>query len=91
MSSVATFLDRASLELAMHEMLDQPPFSPSKCALAHIILALGAHILGSEGHGDIPKGSAYDPLDLFSASLKLKPQIMEKDFSVRNFQASLIL
>ena len=76
----------------MHKMLDQPPsFSPSKCTLAHIVLALGAHILGSDGRRDRPKGSAYDPMVQFTAAMKLKLQLLEQKYSLRNFQVCLIL
>ena len=92
--SVATFLDRASLEPAMQEILNQSPSSPPKRALAHIVLAIGTHILGSESREssrELPKSCAYDPLVQFSAAIKLKSQILEQSFSVRNFQASITL
>ncbi len=89
MPRISTLIEQSSLEAAVLELLDQSPFSPPAHALAHTILALGAHILGSENPQDISGGSNHDPLVHFHAALSLKPQIQGKDFSTRDFQASL--
>lgn len=85
---ISTFIERASLEAAVLELLDQSPFSLPAHALAHIILALGAHILASGNPQDTSGDFHHDPLVYFHVGLKLKPQIQGKYFSTRDFQAS---
>jgi hypothetical protein len=88
---VSTFLDRALLESAVQEISYQPSHPSPKRALAHMVIALGVHIIGSEDRRKLPEGPTYNPLVQFNAALKLKPLHLEKSFSVRDFQASLIL
>ncbi|KAH7407977.1 hypothetical protein BKA64DRAFT_706378 [Cadophora sp. MPI-SDFR-AT-0126] len=89
---ISTFLDEASLEFIMRETLDRTTSCPSKRALAHITLALGTHIIRSDGIQDLLKESGYQPLTQFKAALELKVQIQrEKHFSVLNFQFLMTL
>ena len=72
----------------MSEIVEQIPFPPPERALFHIILALGSHILLAQGHHDKLEHLGYDPRTQFCEALKLRPQILESKFSVRNFQVS---
>ncbi|OIW27030.1 hypothetical protein CONLIGDRAFT_672464 [Coniochaeta ligniaria NRRL 30616] len=85
-SSMPLLLDVASLESVMHDFLEQSILSPGDRALAHITLALGAHFMGSTGSRDIPHGPEYDPMVHFKTALKLKLQMQEESFSIRNIQ-----
>lgn len=79
--------------------LHPPPVSPSvpspRLALAHVVLALGAHIMRADGRRDLPCDrpqdagtSTHDPLAQFRAALRLQPQILENTFVLSSFQAS---
>ncbi|OQE45955.1 hypothetical protein PENCOP_c001G03915 [Penicillium coprophilum] len=88
---VSTFLDRSSLVHLVPEMVEQTPFPPPERALSHIILALGSHILLAQGRHDKIGHLGYDPRAQFSEALKLRTQILERNFSVRNLQALAVM
>ncbi|KAK0724430.1 hypothetical protein B0H67DRAFT_567948 [Lasiosphaeris hirsuta] len=96
----ALFLDRSRIETAMIGILDQSPDpasrpadsrgppSPGKhtSALAHVVLAVGAHILRAEGQwDDLPSDM---PLAQFQTAVELQSQIIGNNtFSLVDFQA----
>jgi hypothetical protein len=75
----------------MDQLLDQCTSSPATLALAHVVFALGSHIMGSEERTDMPKGSSHDPLRHFDIALKIRSQMMYGSWSLRYFQVSLTL
>jgi len=75
----------------MSDVLDRSPFSSTRHALSHVVIALGVHVLGSERQLHTASSSAYDSIVHFNTALRLKPQILGEDFSVRNFQVSLMI
>ncbi|KAK3357857.1 hypothetical protein B0T25DRAFT_540397 [Lasiosphaeria hispida] len=97
---IAIFSDHTGIETAMVGILDPSPDLASRSgeprgpplprqgasALAHVVLAVGAHILRAEGRrDDLPSDM---PLIQFQAALRLQSQIAENNtFSLVDFQA----
>lgn len=87
-SSVSVFLDRESLESAVHDALGQLSCSMPTEALAHMVLALGTHFLHCEGRCERLPELQYNPLLHFNAALKIKEQLLNGAFSVQSLQVS---
>ncbi|KAL6821303.1 hypothetical protein V8C40DRAFT_275886 [Trichoderma camerunense] len=85
-SSVSVFLDRESLESAVHDALGQLSCSMPTEALAHMVLALGTHFLHCEGRCERLPELQYNPLLHFNAALKIKEQLLNGAFSVQSLQ-----
>ncbi|PTB51243.1 hypothetical protein M431DRAFT_237850 [Trichoderma harzianum CBS 226.95] len=85
-SSVSVFLDRASLESAVHDALGQLPCSTPTKALVHMVLAFGIHFLHCEGRCERLPELQHNPLLHFTKALKLKDQLLNDIFSVQSLQ-----
>jgi hypothetical protein len=88
-SSVSVFLDRASLESAVHDALGQLPCSTPTKALVHMVLAFGIHFLHCEGRRERLPELQHNPLLHFTKALKLKDQLLNDIFSVQSLQVRL--
>ncbi|KAL7782077.1 hypothetical protein V8C43DRAFT_319307 [Trichoderma afarasin] len=84
---VSVFLDRASLESAVHDVLSQLSCSTPTKALAHMVLALGTHFLHCEGRCERLQELQHNPLLHFNEALKFKEQLLNDIFSVQSLQA----
>ncbi|KAJ4856552.1 hypothetical protein T069G_09920 [Trichoderma breve] len=85
-SSVSAFLDRASLESAVHDALGQLPCPTPTKALAHMVLALGTHFLQCEGRCERLPELQHNPIFHFNEALKFKDQLLNDIFSVQSLQ-----
>ncbi|KAL6788609.1 hypothetical protein J3E68DRAFT_415285 [Trichoderma sp. SZMC 28012] len=88
---VSVFLDRESLDSAVHDALGQLSCSMPTEALAHMVLALGTHFLHCEGRCERLPELQYNPLLHFNAALKIKEQLLNGAFSVQSLQALIAM
>ncbi|KAL5089198.1 hypothetical protein Trisim1_005761 [Trichoderma cf. simile WF8] len=88
---ISVFLDRASLESAIHDVLGQLQCSTPTKALVYVVLALGTHFFHSEGRCERLSELQHNPLVHFNAALKLKEQLLNGNFSVQSLQALIAM
>ena len=74
------------MESAVNRLIDKGPIIPSQCALGHLTIALGGHLIAANSPRWPRTGSNRDPDVHFQEALKDRARLMDTPFSPQNFQ-----